>query len=437
MQKHALGRWIALTAVAVVAVAGWSQKVADPSLSPSSLPVIHFQSPEGFVPQDWTLRPRPPIQFTPFEMVDPNTGKPVNADDIIEVNGVKMKAGEFYRQLNAMEQWLNEQGYSLRTDTQFEYYSPTLEEELTKSEEYIKWLEENAPLDGDIYGRSSDFSMASCGNYSNSWSSNWIGNSLFGIQVGADVNAQACLSPLGANVSGSAVLRGRLAGYTAEVARANGSANVVANPNSTDWAYQVAIQLLGHQVWGDSRSGQLPSIFSGFQRQWNIPIAQVNWNSPEVRLFCVNVLGINICANGQVGIAGQVNLAASVNINLFQQQAAVNPYGALNGYARAWVSGSIGIARGEVGIRGNLNFFNGGLTGAVNGQLGYDGSLYYAMNASLNTNLTALSGNLQGYARGCIWFFGWRCAEATATLFSWSGWSYNGTLASWNRTFRF
>jgi hypothetical protein len=44
-------------------------------------------------------------------MIDPSTGKPVQAEDIIEINGVKMTAGEYYRRLNATEQFAH--GYSL------------------------------------------------------------------------------------------------------------------------------------------------------------------------------------------------------------------------------------------------------------------------------------------------------------------------------------
>ncbi len=440
MNRTMAVRFAAVAALASMAVSVWSQKQFDPSNGSAqpvapAIPIIKYESPEGSVPQDWTLRPRPAIKFTPFEMLDPTTGKPVNADDIIEVNGVKMRAGDFYRQLNAMEQWLNEQGYSLRTDTYFEYFSPTLEAEIAQSEAYAQWLNENAPLDGSVYGQESDFSMASCYNYSNSWTSNWFGNSLFGVQLRGSVSAQACLSmPINASVTGSGTVRGRLASYEADVATANGTATVSADQNATNWSYQVSVDVLGRRVWGDSRSGQLPSIFQGFQRSWNFTVAQVNWNSPTIPLFCVNVLGINICANGRVGVSGALNLAANVNINLFQQQAQANPYGSIGGYAEAWLGANIVIARAEVGVRGNITFLNGGVTGRANGQLGFEnGALFYQIAAGLDANLCALSGNIQGYARGCIWFFGWRCAEASATLFSWNGWCYNGTLVNWNR----
>ncbi len=436
MRKARMIRAIATAAFSAVAVSVWSQQLAQPKPVQPALPTINFQSPEGSVPQDWTLRPRPPIQFTPFDMVDPNTGKPVHPDEIITVNGVKMRAGDFYRQLNAMEQWLNEQGYSLRTDTYFEYFSPTLEAELAESEAYARWLEENAPLNGEEYGEGSDFSMASTYTYSNSWNSQWLGNSLFGIQVGGSIFAQANLSPpISGTARGEGVVRGRLANYQSDIATANGRASVSLNSNGTvNWAYQVAINVFGRQVWGDQNSGSF-AIYQTYQRSWNFPIAQVNWNSPPIPLFCVGVLGINICANGQVGISGRVNLAASINANLIQQQASANPYGSIGGYAAAWIGFNGGIARVEVGVRGNLNFLSGGISGNAQGRIL---SLYppaYEVNASLTASLNALSGNLQGYARGCIWFFGWRCAEASATLFSWNGWSYNGTLIRWYRRF--
>jgi hypothetical protein len=139
----------ALLALPLVALA---QKDTPTTTTEAVPPIRVEEKGDSGLTFDWQLRPRTPIQFTPFEMVDPNTGKPVNANDIIEVGGVKMTAGEFYRRLNETEQWLNAHGYSLRTDTVFEYYSPQLEMELADSEKRLRDLEAQLPLSGEPAG---------------------------------------------------------------------------------------------------------------------------------------------------------------------------------------------------------------------------------------------------------------------------------------------
>lgn len=59
----------------------YAQK-GDPAIDDGSKIVLHEKGVKD-LGLTWELRPRTPIKFTPFEMIDPNTGKPVNADDII------------------------------------------------------------------------------------------------------------------------------------------------------------------------------------------------------------------------------------------------------------------------------------------------------------------------------------------------------------------
>jgi hypothetical protein len=155
----------------------------------------------------------------------------------------------------------------------------------------------------------------------------------------------------------------------------------------------------------------------------------------------VNVLGINICLNGRVGVVGSLRLAAEVDLNVFGQRATARPYGYLGGFAEAWIGVNAWIARAEAGVRSNLTFLNGELRGEATGNLslrGNNGQLCadYTFNTRLvANNLTVLSGNIQAYARGCIWFFGWRCVEGRITLFSWSGISWsNRELGNWSHT---
>lgn len=153
----------------------------------------------------------------------------------------------------------------------------------------------------------------------------------------------------------------------------------------------------------------------------------------------MNVLGINVCLNGRVGVAGSVNLAASVDLQVLGQQASARPYGRLTGFAEAWIGVNAGLVRAEAGVRGNITFVDGSLTGTARGNFAFRGEasrpcLDYNLNAQLTANINALSGNVQAYARGCVWALRWRCVEGTLTLFSWNGISWNRDIGNWSHT---
>jgi len=59
---------------------------------------------------------RPPITLKAFEMVDPQTNKPVSPDTMIRLrDGRSVRAGDYYTQLNKMEKAANALGYTLRS----------------------------------------------------------------------------------------------------------------------------------------------------------------------------------------------------------------------------------------------------------------------------------------------------------------------------------
>lgn len=91
-------------------------------------------------------------------------------------------------------------------------------------------------------------------------------------------------------------------------------------------------------------------------------------------------------------------------------------------------------------MRGNVTFVNGSIEGTANGNisLSFDTTsgfqVYYNYNTRLYAhNLTALSGSINPFVRGCIF---WWCAEASFTLFSWNGFFWNREIGSWGGTFR-
>ena len=58
---------------------------------------------------------RAPLPFTPFEVRDPETGEPISPDVIFTLpNGQRLRAGEYYAEINRLEREFNALGYSLR-----------------------------------------------------------------------------------------------------------------------------------------------------------------------------------------------------------------------------------------------------------------------------------------------------------------------------------
>ncbi len=56
-----------------------------------------------------------PIQYQAFEIKDPQTGQAISPDTVLTLpDGKKVKAGEYYAELNRLEQQFNQLGYSFR-----------------------------------------------------------------------------------------------------------------------------------------------------------------------------------------------------------------------------------------------------------------------------------------------------------------------------------
>jgi len=67
-------------------------------------------------PNQIVVNRRPEIPYRPFEVVDPKTGKPVSRDTMLAPmpNGQRLTAGQYWDEMNKLEQRLNATGYSLR-----------------------------------------------------------------------------------------------------------------------------------------------------------------------------------------------------------------------------------------------------------------------------------------------------------------------------------
>jgi len=377
----------------------------------------------------WELVPRAPIKFTPFDMVDPNTGKPVKPDDIIEVNGVKMKAGEFYRRLNETERWLNAHGYSLRTDTVFEYYSPELEAQIADSERRLRELEAKMPFGGEQgndQGDGNDFAPAGCNSASISRQTEWYGNNLFGARFAGYLYAYACYNSstsFSARITGGMRILSRLATTKKTLVNVRGQANLTVSGNSATGSYTIYASVLDTVLVNRTVSVTISS--SGFRYTTDDRLWQGNlWTSPMIRFGTIYLYGFPITFYGRVGVAGDLYGYLNIGIYRTYQYVQAAPYGTLSGWAEAYAdAGSLQVF--QAGVRGSLNFLSGRIeTVAVgsftNSYRQYD--IQYAVNA---INFRALDGNLSAFVRVNIPYIG--SIEGTLPLYSWSGINWPST----------
>jgi hypothetical protein len=90
--------------------------IAGPVLGlAGDVPLTGFLPPARFDQNQVTVYKRPAVPFVPFELMDPATRQKVSPDTIISLpSGKKVKAGDYYAELNRLEQSLNQLGYSFR-----------------------------------------------------------------------------------------------------------------------------------------------------------------------------------------------------------------------------------------------------------------------------------------------------------------------------------
>jgi len=433
MRQHMQRLCMVISTFTVLPLIAFAQTGAsEPSAAPAPMITVQERGDSG-LNLDWQLRARSPISFTPFEMVDPNTGKPVNADDILEINGVKVTAGEYYRRLNEIEQWLNAHGYSLRTDTTFEFYSPQLEQEIADSEQRLRELEAQMPLTGEPY-ESSEFYPAGCTGDGRWFDTGWFGNSLFGIRFVGQGSYQVC--PNAVTLFGDAKVHGHIIGFGGEVISAHAHARIdTPDYQRVNYSYRFDVKVLGHTLWAPSGSGSA----GVYTQSWRWSIGDIHWFA-DVPIACVWVF-VPICVYGRVGVLGSLGMNAGVQLGASHQVAWARPEGYLSGYAEGWAGIDLWFLKVMVGVRGVINFLAGSLGTETTGNLTRSFSngrscVDFNFGTRLSAHLTALRGHVLLFARGCIWWFGWHCHEFVFPLFAWDGIVWSHDIAGWSRSVR-
>jgi hypothetical protein len=128
MKKIALG--IALSAAVAAQVPATAAPIGIGKIRPiggSAATQVDAQDIEG--------NNRPPIPFKPFAMADPRNGRPISPDEIITLkSGKRMKASEFFAQLNELERQFNAMGHTLRRPGVFKLRAMAVDQQQLQSQ---------------------------------------------------------------------------------------------------------------------------------------------------------------------------------------------------------------------------------------------------------------------------------------------------------------
>ena len=380
-----------------------------------------------------------PIQFKPFAMVDPSTGKPVAPDTVLVLpDGTKVTAREFYAGLNALEKSLNALGYSLkRTPTLHvpsrQMYDP---EALKRQDAAFSSMvyPDGVPTPGPEEG---DFSPAGGFDVPWSWDSGWLGNWAVGAKASIRTALSGDIAPVNFRAYAQGSLQARLWNREQEVARAVAEARLEPTSN-TNLQLRVFAEAYvnGERRWSWPENGPFTrDIPTGVSAEYTGSQSLQVWNYSTTRPFDFWVWIIRI--SGRLGASGSLYLdyfyRAGLNAvnNSPGIEAGATPRGQLSGFAEARAEASVWVASLWAGVNANINILTWRLPVSVGAQVGQENGRYY-VDRYIRARSEAsdiLRGRVDWYAGASFFWWSW---STGGVLFQWDGTSHNGTLIDWN-----
>lgn len=381
----------------------------------------------------------PPIQFEPFPMVDPSTGKPVTPDTVLVLpDGTKVTAREFYAGLNALEKSLNALGYSFkRTRTihvpSRQMYDP---EALKQQDAAFSSMvyPDGAPTPGPEEG---DFNPAGGFDVPWTWDSGWLGNWYIGAKASIQTGLSGDIAPVNFRAHAEGSLWTRFWGREQEVARAVAEAKL--EPTSaTNLQLRVFAEayINGERRWSWPANGPFTrDIPTGVSGEYTGSQALQIWNYSDARPFEFSVWVLRI--SGRLGASGSLKLEyfyrAGLNAvnNSPAIEAGVTPRGQLSGFAEARVEANVWVASLWGGVNANINILTWRMPVSVGAQVGQANGRYYADRyiRARSEATDILRGRVDWYAGARFLWWSW---STSGVLFDWQGFSHNGTLIDWN-----
>lgn len=385
---------------------------------------------------------RKAIAHKPLEMVDPKTGKKVAADAMIEVNGKKVKAGEYYAKLNALEKKFNAIGYTVTDRTP----GPTY---LSKSKIDAKELDAHSlkhaaahlafaksmrmlPTFDDIAKKQTsalvndanrvkalaatstapEASQARTITTSKSWNYTLGRKNIMSAYLSGKVEAKGSKDEV--SMAGEARAGGYMIGREINLIKANGSVIAPVKGKSKGILH---VYLLGQHVVNVDKSGESAWTQSGTKQHGIDVKADFHFAIGPIPMTA------HLGARGNAGV--RYTLAARPGHAAFQ----VNPFVDAKVYVKAGVSAFLvsGGGGGEVTLlKDDLKF-------GAELDLNFDSSRgpVYNQHVYVQNNMNMLSGKVYAWARVNYLF---SSKEWRHDLWNWKGLKANGYLFNEHRS---
>jgi len=442
---HKLGRFRGLMSglvlASVIATPVFPQsgnKGAGPGIKPATAQVK---------PTAFKVNKRPPIPFKKFEMLDPQTGKPLSRDTKLPTlpNGKTMTAGEYYDKLNQLEAEFNKLGYTLRKDdgTKARIQEPGISKETLEAQaqkiraahmpatriQKVALQATNAEAETLPALKALELNLVKLPSKSAVQSRSWshtIGDpDILAAYISGKLELRGATNPLVTKVSVSAEGKagGTIINHSFELVRVTGSLNSVHTIGNKDTVTaKLGVSVDGNNVYNLDKTAN-----ASYQNS-----DSVTKSIDEHLKACFPLGPIDVCAT--VGVKGKVGVGYSVSLAPLTASASCGPIAETKGYLQGGVGiGAFGVDIVEVGIGGSLTFlkWNPALEGKVLFGIDSNSKPYFKFTAELCHTLEMLSGYLYLYADVTVpcWDLPPWCDEHyELPIWDWSGIKVGGCL---------
>ncbi|MBD1823612.1 hypothetical protein H6F51_14075 [Cyanobacteria bacterium FACHB-DQ100] len=429
-------------------------------------------------PETVRINRRAPVQFQPFEVRDPETGKPISPDTVLTLpDGKQVKAGEYYAELNRLEQQFSQIGYSFRQPEESVLLQETVidQSELKRQIDSVSGDHRKISLERSLFKTTLDPSLVlrqpeaipnlelrpgalqsqlnpkfdldtlqqpdlgtlrqkqlrspvfkpinpdlirvippAPKGYNKAWNYNLGNPSTFSAYVNGKLQLKGSTNFSNAYAEGNA--GGYMFNNQANLIRATASMNSQKSGNST---IDVRLNVLGQSVYNfqDSRNTLLIKSDS-FSRSVDRQVADLRFSLGPIPMRAS--FGVRGSAGIQyLAIANPAIVSAYAQVSPFVDARAYGQGGADIYVAGAGVGANLVLVRDDLDMRGRAYL-------ALQ-----NNNPYLMMQLSAYNSLEALSGNAYAYAYMYVPKFGippWKKKQWNWNIWSWTGFKTDGYL---------